>query len=191
MIKYDIRTSSFVYLKFFQKSKIKVRNNLNIRGGTFDHVNLTITMRPNAFEMSDASISYTPQRVKRGLLFFGKNRLSRDPIQTSNCMNRLPVYLSDKDIGAFGICKRRVNHTYVCTNAPNNFVTLNLDDTQFPEVAASTYVASVQTCDSNCSVCNLTAEVCQTTAPNTLNYWYGGYTTVSFFFNSILGLLIE
>ena len=79
----------------------------------------------------------------------------------------------------------------MCTNALNHIVTLDLNDTQFPEVAASTYVASEQTCQSNCSLCNLVSEACQTTAPNTLNYWYGGYTTVSFFFNSILGLLIE
>ena len=83
-----------------------------------------------------------------------------------------------------------MDHTYLCTNAPNHIVTLDLNDTVYPEVAASTYVAS-ETCQSNCSVCNLLSEVCQTMTPNKLNHWYGSYASVPFFFNLLEGLPIE
>jgi hypothetical protein len=66
---------------FSKKAKKKVRNNVNIRGGEFDDANFTITMRPNAFENTDASISYKVKPVTNGLLFFGNNRLSRAPLQ--------------------------------------------------------------------------------------------------------------
>jgi hypothetical protein len=164
---------------------------VDIRGGEFDDVNFTITMRPNAFENTDASISYKVMEVTNGLLFFGNNRLSRAPLQWSPCLRAAPVYLTDKDIGAFGICKLEVGKTYICTNAPNHIVTIDLNYTQFPNLAASTYLASENSCGSNCSDCNLISEVCQTTAPNTLNYWYGSYATVSIFFNLLLGLPIE
>jgi hypothetical protein len=126
--------------------------------------------------------------VTNGLLFFGENRLNRIPIST--CLTAVTVYFTDKDIGAFGICKWKVNNRYICTNAHNQIVTLDLNDGLYPEVAASTYVAS-KSCLPNCSECSVMAEVCQTTAPNTLNYWYGSYSTVSFFVNLLLGLPIK
>jgi hypothetical protein len=54
---------------------------VDISGGMFDDVNFTITMRPTAFENTDASLSYKVTEVTNGLLFFGKNRLSRAPLQ--------------------------------------------------------------------------------------------------------------
>jgi hypothetical protein len=60
LIKYKIRTSSFVHLKFFQKSKKKVKDNKGIRGGEFDDVSFSITMRATGFENSFGSISYVP-----------------------------------------------------------------------------------------------------------------------------------
>jgi hypothetical protein len=108
-------------------------------------------MRATGFENSFGSISYVPQPVINGLLFFGENRLSRIPI--SSCLTAVPVYLTDKDIGAFGICKWKVNNRYICTNAHNQIVTLDLNDGVYLEVAASTYVAS-KTCLPNCSECS-------------------------------------
>jgi hypothetical protein len=128
-----------------------VKDNKGIRGGEFDDVSFSITMRATGFENSFGSISYVPQPVINGLLFFGENRLSRIPI--SSCLTAVPVYLTDKDIGAFGICKWKVNNRYICTNAHNQIVTLDLNDGVYLEVAASTYVAS-KTCLPNCSECS-------------------------------------
>ena len=149
-------------------------------------------MRAKAYEESKHSLSYAVHEVCNGLLFFATNKLSRDliPNPTDSCSKGVPVNISDKDIGAFGICKWKVNNTFICTNALDHIVTLDLDDTQFPESAASTFVAS-ESCVSNCSVCSLMAEVCQIPAPNSLNYWYGSYPTVSFFVNLLLGLRID
>jgi hypothetical protein len=179
LISYKIRTSSFVYLNFFQKSKKKVRTMNNIMGAEFDDVNFSISMRAKPFENSDDSISYVVQPIGDGVLFFGNNRLGRDTIPTDPCL--FTPFLQDKDIGAFGICKWKVNSTYICTNAPNHIVTVDLNDTVYPEATASTYKAS-KSCHKNCSVCNMVAEVCQTPAPNTYNYGYWNYDSVFFYF---------
>ena len=173
---------------FFPKKQKKVRNNAHIRGAEFDDVNLSISMRAGPFENSDNSISYVVQPIGNGLLFFGNNRLGRDTIPTDPCL--FTPFLQDKDIGAFGICKWKVNNTYICTNALDNIVTVDLNDTVYPEPTGSTYVAS-RNCHTNCSVCNMVAEVCQTPAANTYNYGYWQYASVSFFLNLLLDLPIE
>ena len=144
----------------------------------FDDANFSITMRSTEFQNSEDSISYAVQPVGNGLLFFANNRLVRQPISTDICLTG--VHLDDKDIGAFGICKWKVNSTYTCTNALNNIVTLDLNDTVYPAVAASTYESST-ICPNNCAVCDILSEVCQTPAANKFNYGYWHYTSVYLF----------
>ena len=161
--------------KIFPILKKKVRNNKDIRGAEFDDTLFTITMRAEAFKNSDSSISYATQPVANALLFFGDNRLSRAPILSDPCI--VAVHQDDKDIGSFGICKLKSNNTYICTNAPGNFVTVDLDGASYPEVASSTFASST-ICHSNCLLCNIMSEVCLTPAANTYNYGNHIYNSV-------------
>jgi hypothetical protein len=124
-------------------------------------------IRTNEFENYGSSISYAEHKVTNGLLFFGNNKLIREEIDMDPCLTGVELY--DKDIGSFGVCKYGVNNTYICTNAPNNIVTLDLNDGVFPGVASSTYVTT-KICYNNCAVCDVLSKVCQTPAANTYNY---------------------
>jgi hypothetical protein len=91
--------------KIENSNVIIFRNNKEIRGGDFDDVNFSMTMRQDALEAGGACISYAVHPVANALLFFSNNKLSRRPIPTGVCMKGVPVKFYDKDIGAFGICK--------------------------------------------------------------------------------------
>jgi hypothetical protein len=167
LIKYKIRTSSFVIPYFSKKAKKKVRNRRVIRGAEFDDVNFSIKMRAAGFKGSDGSISYAFQPAGNAILFFAENRVSRSPIPTGNCLN--VGQLRDIDIGAFGICKWKVDNTYVCTNAPNHIVTLDLNDTALPQTLATTPNASA-ICNNQCAACDMVSEVCQPPSASTFSY---------------------
>ena len=126
-------------------------------------------MRATAFVGSKYSMSYAYRNLSDGLVFFSKNMVTRNPISNDPCL--FPFQLIDKDVAAFGICKWQLSYQYICTNAPNHIVTVDLTQGANPPAASETYVASGH-CTHNCSACNIMAPSCANNeaAPNTERY---------------------